>query len=116
MLWEQIREAGRERKCLEIYYYSESSGKRNRYVVVPWSFRSPNKNLTMYAYDVDEAKMKQLRCDRIQLVTKLEQAWPEAIKSIPYPMETAYPEIVLPNDHNLELEPLKDNKPPSKLV
>jgi predicted DNA-binding transcriptional regulator YafY len=112
MIWETIRAAGKERKCVEIYYHSASSGKRNRYVMVPWSFRSPNGKLTMYAFDVEENKMKQLRCDSIQLITKLEQPWPESIKTIQYPMETSYPEILL-TEHDLELLPLKDNKPPS---
>lgn len=111
MLWDQIREAGRERKCLEIYYHSDSSGKRNRYVAIPWSFRSPNFKLTMYIFDVEEKKMKQLRCDRIQLVTKLEQPWPSDLPK-QFPMEVSYPEIVILEP--LELQCLPDNKPPSK--
>lgn len=110
LLWEQIRKAGSERKCLEVYYDSQKSKERKRYTVIPWSIRSPKYNLTLYVWDVKEEKMKQLRCDRIIRADVLkESSWPDNImETVNYPMEVSYPEIT--NCPPLKLIPLKENK------
>lgn len=115
ILWEQIRSAGRDRKCLEVYYDSQKSKERKRYCVIPWSIRAPKYNLTLYVWDVDEQKMKQLRADRIIRADILkDMPWPDNIlESVGYPMEVSYPEIVdcppqklipLENNTHLKLE------------
>ena len=113
-LWGQIRSAGKQKCCLELYYDSEKSKERKRYQVIPWSIRSPNCNLTLYVWDVKEQKMKQLRYDRIVRADLMKDSpWPENItKIVNYPMEISYPEIedfpqptLIPLAENKHLKP-----------
>ena len=110
LLWESVRESGRQRKCLEIYYDSDKSKERKRYVAIPWSIRSPKCNLTLYVWDVNEGKMKQLRYDRILKADVLKDInWPDnIIQTVGYPMEVSYPEIV--GCPQVDLIPMVENK------
>lgn len=110
LLWQQIREAGRQRVCVELYYDSAKSKERKRYTVIPWSIRSPKYNLTLYVWDVNEEKMKQLRFDRIIRADLLKDVpWSEEIvQKVGYPMEVSYPEIT--DCPQYKLIPLKENK------
>ena len=110
MLWEMIREAGRQRLCIEIYYDSSASKERKRYTAIPWSIRSPKGNLTLYVWDVGSEKMKQFRFDRIKRADIMKEvSWPENIMTtVGHLMEVSLPEIV--NCPPVKLIPLPENK------